>query len=39
MSDYESSVNEIKIELIDDNTLQQTHVEGKTSITQIYERM
>ena len=39
MSDYEGSVNEIKIELIDDNTLQQTHVEGKTSITQIYERM
>jgi len=39
MSDYEGSVNEIKIELIDDNTLQQTHVEGKASITQIYERM
>ncbi|MDG2361792.1 MAG: hypothetical protein P8L81_05480 [Hellea sp.] len=39
MSDYEGSVNKVKIELIDDNTLQQTHTEGEISITQIYERM
>jgi len=39
ISDYEGSVNKVKIELIDDDTLQQTHVEGEINITQIYERM
>ena len=39
ISDYEGSVNKVKIELIDDDTLQQTHVEGEINITQTYERM
>jgi hypothetical protein len=39
MTDYEGSINNIKIELIDANSLQQTHIEGGLSITQVYERM